>query len=178
MAASSGSTKKYTIYILAVLLVLLSAVLLYIQYNNLADLQLEEEQEQLALDTAYLQLATLTNHRNNAAEYEQRLEFALKKIPAAPGEEELLRYIQRIAADSEVRASEIRFTGRQESETFIAMGLSLSLEGGFQNLRQFLSYLQNGDRAVRVNDIRISRSGAETGSRITITATAFYNPGN
>lgn len=178
MAVDLKSPKKYIVYILAVLLVILSAVLLYIQYNNLTELKAEEEQEQFALDTAYVQLARLVNHRENAAEYEQRLNYALKKIPAAPGEEDLLRYIYRIAADSDVQLSEIRFAGRSDTENYTVMSLSLSLEGNYQNLRQFLRYLNSGERAIRVGTIRISRTGAESGSRVALTASAFYNPGN
>ncbi len=178
MASSTGSSKKYIVYILAVLLVILSAVLLYIQYNSLTELKAEKEQEQLALDTAYLQLARLTNHRENAAEYEQRLEYALRKIPVAPGEEELLRYIHRTAADSGVRVSEIRYTGRSDTESFTVMALALNLEGSYQDLRQFLRHLHIGERAIRVNTINISRTGSESGSRVALTATAFYNSGN
>jgi Tfp pilus assembly protein PilO len=178
MAANSEPSKRYIIYILAVLLVILSAVLLYIQYNSLTELKAEEEQEQLALDTAYVQLARLSNHRENAAEYEQRLEYALKMIPAAPGEEDLLRYIYRLASDSGMLLSEIRYAGRSDTENFTIMALSLNLEGNYQDLRQFLRHLNSGERAIRVNTISISRTGAETGSRVALTASAFYNPGN
>ena len=178
MALNVGTSKKHIIYILAVLLVILSLVLLYFQYSNLKELKAEEEQEQLALDTAYLQLARLVNHRENAAEYEQRLVSALKKIPAAPGEEDLLRYIYRIAEDSGVQLTEIRYSGRSETENFTIIALALNLEGNYQNLRQFFRYLHSAERAIRVNTIRISRTGEETGSRVALTASAFYNPGN
>lgn len=179
MASVNNSKRKYMVIALAVLVVVLSAVLIYVQANTLSDLREQVEEEEIAVLTAQTRLNTLMQHRNNAEEYEQRLRDAKRKIPDQAGEEEILRYIHRLADNNDLKAVEIRFGGRSEAEGYIAMPLSITLEGGFQDTRILLRQLRNGDRAIRVDDIRLNRMGdAGASLRINISANAFYNENN
>lgn len=177
--AEKKTIKPVFIYALALLIIILSAVLLYLQYTKLSDLRAEKEQEELALDAARLELTRLIDYRDNAAEYEQRFLIARRKIPPEPAEEEILRHIYRLAAENDLQVADIRYGSRSSGENYTAMPLTIILDGSYQDLRQMLRHLQNSDRAFRVNEIRINRSGGDgSGSRVTLNVNAFYNPEN
>lgn len=179
MAAANNSKRKYLVIALAVLVVILSAVLIYVQAAALSDLREQVEEEEIAVLTAQTRLNNLMQHRENADEYQFRLNEAKRKIPDRAGEEEILRYIHRLANDNNLQAVEIRFDGRSEADGYTAMPLAITLEGGFQDTRILLRQLRNGDRAIRVDDIRLNRMGDASASlRINISANAFYNDNN
>ncbi|MBW6464683.1 MAG: type 4a pilus biogenesis protein PilO [Firmicutes bacterium] len=176
MAIRFGNNRKYLIYILAGLVFILSVALIYIQYNAWSDLKEEIRLEEEELDLAMIRLARLTRYRENAPEYEHRLAVAKALIPDYPGEDELISYIYRVAEDSDMTVNDIRFENRSATEQYTIMPLSINIEGGYQELRRFLSNLYYGERAIRVNNIRISSSsGAETSISVTLSVAAFYN---
>ncbi len=176
MAAASGSIKKYLVPILGALVLILSAVLIYFQLTALQDLRSEVADEELALDLARANLTRLLSHRDNSREYERRLSYATRMIPPAAGEDEILRYIHNLAANAEMRAFEIRFGVRAEEETYMVMPLTITLEGSYTGLRQMLRQIYDGDRAFRVDNVSISRTGdASADLRINISAVTFYN---
>lgn len=176
MQIAGSNSKKAIVLGLVILVFILSAVLLYVQYNVFRDLNAEVEEEEIALLAAQTRLTRLIEHRNNAAEYESRLAYAKSMIPDRPAEEDILRSIQRLAEDNNLRVVEIRFDGRNDMEDYTAMPLSIILEGSFQDIRQLLKQLYGGDRAVRVDNLSLNRVG-EAGSslRVAISANTFYN---
>ncbi len=187
MAKLSGTLKSNIVIILAVLIIVLSIVLIYVQYNSLVNLRDEVAIEELALDTARAELTRLMGHRDRAPDYERRLEYARSKVPNRAHEEELLHYIHNLVERYEMRAVEIRFADRVEDEEtgYVTMPLSITVEGEDIALRREGEYialcrlfesLYKGDRAVRVDDINISRAGGGNGLRVRITAGTFYNP--
>ncbi len=179
MKALNETSKRNIVIALIVLVFILGLVLVYVQANTLSDLRAEVEAEEMAVIAAQNRLNRLMQHRENASEYEQRLAFAKRMIPEQPGEENILRYIHRITDDNDLRAVEIRFDGRSEMDGYTAMPLSITVEGSFQNTRSMLRQLLNGERAIRVNNINLNRTGdAGTALRISISANAFYNHGN
>lgn len=179
MATLTEKSKKYLVIVLAVLLVILSAFLIYMQYNTLVDLRAEVEEEELLLNAARARLNRLIEHRNNAPEYEMRLEYARRMIPGEPGEDAMLRYIQRLANDYGLRAVDIRFANRSVQDDFTTMPMTITIEGSYPDLQRVLRQLRDGNRAVRVDDIRISRAGgAGSQLRVTLSAATFYNQNN
>jgi len=176
MAAPTGKSKNTLVIFLSVLVIILGAALVYVQYSTLSNLRAEVEQEEQALAIAQAHLARLIDLRANADHYEQRLAYATKMIPADAGEEEILRYIYRLADEYDIQALEIRFENRAEGESFTTMPVTMNLEGNYQDLRRFLRRLRDGDRVFRVNNISLSRAGGTgTDLRATITTNTFYN---
>lgn len=178
MAAVNESQKKYFVIALAVLVFLLSIFLIYTQYNALRDLRAEVELEEMAVTAARSRLNRLVDHRNNAPEYEERLQYATRMIPPEPGEDAMLRYIQSLTQDYDLRAIEIRFDARSEQDGYTSMPLTITIEGSYNDLRMFLRQLYIGSRAVRINDIRLSRAGAGSDLRVSLAAVTFYNHNN
>ena len=179
MLTLSEFKSKYLVIVLAVLLVILSAVLIFTQYKTLVNLRAEVEEEEMLLNAAQARLNRLIDHRNNAPEYEMRLEYARRMIPNEPGEDAMLRYFQRLANDYGLRAVNISFDNRSDQETYTAMPISMTIEGSYPDLQRMLRHLRDGSRAVRVDSISISRSGADDSQlRVTLSAVTFYNQNN
>ena len=108
-----------------------------------------------------------------------RLEYARRMIPPEPGEDAMLRYIQRLTSEYDLRAIEIRFDTRSNQEDYTTMPITITLEGSYPDLQRLLRQFRDGSRAVRVDDIRISRTGGVGNQlRVTLSTATFYNPGN
>ena len=179
MPAISSSTKKYLPIVLAILVLVLSAVLIYTQYNALSNLRAEVEEEEMLLNASRARLNRLIDHRNNAQEYEMRLEYAIRMIPQEAGEDSILRYIQQLSKQYDMRAVEIRFDNRSIEENYTTMPILITLEGNYSDLQRLLRQLREGNRVVRVDDIRVSRTGAAGSElRVTLSTATFYNPDN
>jgi Tfp pilus assembly protein PilO len=95
-------------------------------------------------------------------------------IPVEPGEESLIREIYHLAGDAGLRVTEIRFGTRTEGGEYFIMPLVIIMEGGFQGLLKILSDLRTGNRAIRVDGVRVSTQERATEVRIVISANAFY----
>ncbi len=178
MFSLTGNRRKYVVIALTVLVIALSGVLIYFQYNTWTDLRAEIEDEKTALDAAHAQLDRRLEHQQKADEYEERLEYALSKIPAAPEEEELLHYIHYLVGEYDLRAVEISFGDRYENEEgYMNMPVTINLEGRYDGIRRMFNHLYGGDRAIRIDNFDISRAGGNGNNlQVNISAYTFYNP--
>ncbi len=174
MLKLSGSKRQYIIIGVAALAFILGLVLIYYQYNVLMDLRAEVEEEEIAVDAAQADLNRLLSHRDRAGEYRDRLEFARGKIPEAAREEEVLRYFQRLIDEHGLKASEIIFEEHVEEEGYTTIPLSLTLEGSYSGARKLLGNLRGSNRAIRVDEISLSRAEGGSELQISITANTFY----
>jgi len=176
MAQKPGIKSSYLIYILAALVFILGLVFIYLQYTAWNNVKEEIRQEEEALDLAGIQLALLNRHRENAPEYEQRLAVARSLIPLQPDEDLLINYLYRLAEESDLEVNMIRFEDHSADDQFTTIPMTVSFDGTYPDLRRFLNQLYYGERAIRVNSIRINRSGAaESGISVLMNIVAFYN---
>jgi len=178
MLSTSGSARKYIIIGITALAIILALVMIFLQFSTFRDLQAEVEEEETALEEARAHLARLQEHRDRAAEYEERLAFAEKMIPPEPEEDRLLRYIHRLAHEYDLRAREINFGSRAVEGNYTVMPFTLDIEGSFRDLGAFFNHLYNGDRAIRINDLDLSRGGGGGTTTVSISANAFYSQGD
>ena len=176
MKKMSESSRKYLIIGLVVLVFILSGVMIYLQAASLSSLRTQVEEEELAVENARARLVRLNQHRANAAEYEERLATATRLVPADPEEDELLRYIHRLADQFDLRAQSISFGGRSQAEGYTVMPLSINVQGSYRDIQLLLGQLRNGERAIRVDSFNVTR-GAEAGAplNVSINANAFYS---
>ncbi len=173
MGASTMPRNKIII-ILACVVLLLGLVLSYLQYNKLQELNDAVDEETMALSEAEAIVARLIVHRENAAEYRQRLVFVNRVMPEDAGEQELLRYFYHLADLTGATVSDISFGARVEEETFTRMPLSLSVEADFRSLQQMMDHFYSGTRVIRVDSLRVSPGGVNSSLRIAVSANAFY----
>ncbi len=174
----SSEKRKILIIALAVVLIILVGVLIYFQYNTLINLRAEVEEEEAALDAARATLERRLEHQQREDEYEERLDYALSKMPTQAEEEEVLRYIHHLAAEYDLRPVEISFGDHyQADEGYMNMPLSITIEGRYNGIRRMFSDLYSGDRAFRIDNFNITRAGGNGASlQVNISAYTFYNP--
>jgi len=174
----SGEKRKILIIALAVVVIALTGVLIYFQYNTLMDLRAEVEEEEIALDAARATLERRLEHQQRADKYEERLDYALSKMPTQAEEEEVLRYIHHLAGEYDLRPVEIAFADHyQAEEGYMNMPLSITIEGRYNGIRRMFNDLYSGDRAVRIDDFDITRAGGNGAYlQVNISAYTFYNP--
>lgn len=173
------SRKEVTVIALIGLLIIAGLVLVFIQARSLGELREAVREEELALDETRSVLARRMKYRENAEEYRRELQVMERLIPEDPEEEELLRYFERLAQEYDMNVQSIRFDARKtEEETdFVSMPLTIVLEGRYRDLVMLLNRLYNGERAVRVDDLRIGLASSPEQPamiRITIAAEAFH----
>lgn len=162
---------------LAVVVIIAGLVLIYYQFSNLRDLRAEVEEEETALLQAREELNRRQAIRADEQHYREQVDAFEKMIPANPEEEEVLRYFDRLAEEYDFRVIEIRFEGRQafEEQGYVKMPLRISLEGSYRGLSNLLGHLYEGERAVRVDDVRISGAPEDPEKLpINLSANAFY----
>ncbi len=176
MARLDAAKRKYLIIGLAALAFITGLALIYLQYNALSSLRADLEQEELAVDTAQANLNRLLSHRDRAPEYEERLAYARGKFPRTAREDEVLRYMQRLLNENNLKAFDISFENRIEEDGYTVMPLALNLEGDYSGTMNFLAQLRSGNRAVRVEEITLRK--AENGPKliISLSASTFYRP--
>ncbi len=171
------SISRTTIFIaLAVLAIVAGSLLIFAQVNAVRGLRAEIEQERSALAQSQAELARLEQLRDSAPFYRDRLDALQRLIPAEPGEDTLLRYIHSLADEFDLRVVEVRFGSRSEAagNQPVTMPLGLTLEGSYPDLLEALHYLRNGQRALRMDNLRLSKMGASAEVRATLSANAFY----
>jgi len=178
MFSITGPARKYIIIGLAALVLILAVAVIVFQVNAIRDLRAEVKEEEQALEEARAYLARLQEHRDRAPEYEERLAFAERMIPPEPDEDRLLRYIHRLAYEYDLRAREINFDSRVDEDMYMIMPFTLEIEGSFRDLGAFLRHVYNGERAIRISDLEMSRGEGGGPATVSISARAFYSQGD
>lgn len=174
----SGERRKYLIIALAVVVIALAGLLIYFQYSKLMDLRAEVEEEEIALEAARATLERRFEYQQRADEYEERLDYALAKMPTRAEEEGVLRYIHHLAGEYDLRPVEITFEEHyQAEEGYMNMPLSITIEGSYNGIRRLFNDLYSGDRAVRIDNFDVTRAGGNgLDLQVNISAYTFYNP--
>ncbi len=177
---SARPRKEITILAVAALLLLFALAIAVLQFNNLRDLRALVEEEEMAVMQARATFNQRLEHRENAAEYEERIRVLQLLVPQAPREDQVLSYFDFLSAKYDLDVQQISFGEREENEEagYTRMPLSITIEGRYQNLADFLAHLYDGERAVRVDNVSISL--AETPEeraniRVSISAGTFYS---
>ncbi len=181
MAKGSARPRKEIIILaVAALLLIFAIAITVLQFNSLRNLRASIEEEELAVIQARSTVTRRLEHREKAAEYEEKISFLQQLMPDTPQEEQVLRYIDYLAGEHGLDVQQISFGEREENEDagYVRMPLSITIEGRFQNIIDLMEHLYNGERAVRVDNISISL--AETpdqpaNTRVSISASTFYS---
>jgi len=163
--------------VLVVLAIVFGIVMTVLQVMNLNELKAEIEEEELALQQAQALLNRRLQYKANESLYREQLRVYSLLIPEEAGQEDILRYFEYLADEYDIDLVDLRFDNRVVSseQGFIRMPMVVNVEGRYQNMIGFLDHLYLGDRAVRVDTIRITQiSGQVPNIRVVINANAFH----
>ena len=108
-------------------------------------------------------------------ELENAYDILAKQIPEEPSEDDLIVYIQNLSENSKNSIIEISFEDRKDKENLFEMPFVLSIYGKYSSLMELLNNVSNGERLIRINEIKIKEVGDNSGNLNTsIMASAFY----
>jgi type IV pilus assembly protein PilO len=104
---------------------------------------------------------------------EARLDLLKRILPPEKEMPELMKRVQYLAAQSNLRVSSFRPSPVRQSEFYQEVPIALQLEGNFHNLGAFLDRVSRMSRLVNLGDLKIAGESAPTvNNTIKVTATA------
>lgn len=167
-------TKSELPLLLGIVALLLVLLLIYKQLGTFNQARLELQTEQEALLQASQNLQALTQVRDQAAHFEEQLLFLEEVMPKKPREDLLIKSVQTMAIESGMELKQIKFETYEARQEHIEIPIKLSLEGQYHGLLNFLESIQNGPRAIRIEEVRIGKGWEISSATVELTAKAFY----
>lgn len=170
--------KSQRTIIIVVLGVAILACMIYLLYNQTATLQEardQVEQEEIALQREEANLLNLVALSKQAPELEERKAIAEALLPPLPKENTLLTGIQDLGDKSETDLLQVRFGERIPHQGYDEMPINLTFEGRYHGLLKLLDNLQNWQRNVRIDEVKIGKGkGDYPQVKADLTVAAFY----
>lgn len=167
--------------LLAALAILIGLVFLILQINGSKSLRASIEDEKIALAQAEAVLQQRLEYQANAPLYREKAARYKIMMPSQPQEEDILRTVNLLAEEYDLRVQEVRFDTRvlNPENGFVQMPLVISAEGSYSSLIQMLDHLMWGGRAFRVDQVDINLAGTDqSGIRFVLRASVFYRTAN
>lgn len=172
--------RKQSIYIILVAALGIIALvgIAFLTYTRVDDLRSARDTvaaEQAAVAGAEAQLQSLIKARDQASVLKKRLDAFDRLIPAEPKESALINEIQGMADGDGVRFLQIRFEKRAPKQGYVEMPVKIAFQGRYHGLLALLDNLQNGDRAVRIDEVKVGKGKEELPQiKAEVTASAFF----
>jgi flagellar basal-body M-ring protein/flagellar hook-basal body protein fliF len=133
------------------------------------------EQEELALQQEEARLLNLIALSKQAPELEERKARAEALLPPLPKENTLLTGMQDLGVESKTDLLEVSFGERIPQQGYDEMPLNLTFEGRYHGLLKLLDNLQNWQRNVRIDEVKIGKGKDDyPWVKADLTAAAFY----
>lgn len=152
-------TQDRLIILLGAAAVALMIVLILLQLGTLRDTREAVADEQVALSQKRARLEQLRELERKGPEFLERLAAVERLIPDQPQEDALLIYLSEIAERTDTSFVQARFAARVNAGGggYVKMPLSIIFEGRYHGFLELLDGLRDGERTIRVDDVRISR---------------------
>jgi type IV pilus assembly protein PilO len=132
--------------------------------------------EQAAVESARARLQELTRVKERSAGLQEQLALYNKILPAEPAEDMLITEINNIAQKSGMHFLQVRFEQRVKKQDYVEMPFRITFEGRYHALLDLLADLQDGPRALRIDNIKIGKGREELPQiKAEIAASAFYS---
>ena len=172
-AKHRGSQLLIVVALLAILGLLF---LLCQQVTALGQARAQVAEEQTLLDQARTRLQVLKQLKNRAPELEGQKATLRMRLPADPGEDALISELQSYADLAGMRFLLIRFGERRPGDGYVEMPMTIAFEGRYHQLLDLLVHLQESDRAIRIDELKVSQGQKALPELVvTIGASAFYS---
>ena len=161
--------------VLGLAALVLAGVITYYQFGALKDVRAAVAEERLAVARVQAHLRDLEQTKEQAAQLEQRLKLLESMMPAAPDEDRLIAVMRDYADSSGMELQQVRFKERAAREGYHEMPVEITFEGRYNELLYLLSDLQAGQRALRIDELKVGKGRQELPElKADIIASAFY----
>lgn len=149
--------------------------LLYNQTGTLQEARAQVEQEELALQQEEARLLNLIALSKQASELEERKARAEALLPPLPKENTLITGMLDLGVTSKTDLLQVRFGERIPQQGYDEMPINLTFEGRYHGLLILLDNLQNWQRNVRIDEVKIGKGKDDyPWVKADLTAAAFY----
>jgi Tfp pilus assembly protein PilO len=149
--------------------------LLYNQTSTLQEVRAQVEQEEIALQQEEARLLNLIALSKQASELEERKARAEALLPPLPKENTLITGMLDLGVTSKTDLLQVRFGERIPQQGYDEMPINLTFEGRYHGLLILLDNLQNWQRNVRIDEVKIGKGKDDyPWVKADLTAAAFY----
>ncbi len=171
---SKEISKPYIINGLIILVLILSGVLLYVQYSALQQLQAEIKIEEAALDTAQTNIALLLEHKANEANYLNRMSEIDAIVPSELNEPMVMHYLNELLDEYDVDNKNIRSGSIYRTNGLTSLQIFISGDSNYHTVSNLAKVLTNGSTVFRIIGIDIEKiSGGNNSLNFEIEALTF-----
>jgi len=153
-------------------------LMVFLLYNQLTALKNEYAaiaRERASLNQTQASYRGLKQLESQAEQMRERLNELNKAFPENPAEDLLINDINNITTATGSDLLQVQFAERAPQKKYVAMPVSIALTTNYQGMIDLLDYLQNGPRAIRVEEFTM-RGGDQMSPGISanIMTTAFF----
>jgi type IV pilus assembly protein PilO len=142
----------------------------------MATLQKELDTISARVDKARATARELAEFRRQAAEKKAELDSLRPKLPDEKDAADLLRRVNTLALESNLRVTAFRPQSTTTKELHVEWPIELELEGTYHNLGLFLDKVSKVPRIINVSDLELrtkTRPEGDASIDVTCTATTF-----
>jgi Tfp pilus assembly protein PilO len=174
-------TQKFTTLILTLAaLSILGLFAINPTLSTIIRLQKELDDNQLIEQKLSQKINNLTNLQRQYVELRDDLPIVYAAIPKTPEAPLLIAQIQSAAQNSDitlinVQTFQVEIEKPGVQKKYSSFSFSLTADGEYDNLMQFLDDLTNMERIVAVDIISITEQTGETNLQLTFKGRAFFN---
>lgn len=165
--------KLYLLLLIVILVLVIN--LSQNRYMAIVEARQSLQQTQQALTAEQLQLSKLQELEREGPRFLQRLALFDNLIPKKSSEGEIELYLNELAYLSGLHQFNVRFNVVNNFNDYLELPLSISMEGSFHNILQFIQALRQGGRVFRVDSLEMYVVNSDSGRLIgNIQVSTFY----
>lgn len=177
MAEQKINTKDILTIVLGVAALALAVLLLYNQWGSLQAARESVKEERMAVARIQDYIQEMEQAKDNIQELEDRYALVELMMPTNPDEDVLITSLRSYADATGTSFLKVNFKQRASKEGYSEMPVDLVFEGSYPELLQLLEHLQAGQRAMRVESLKVSKARMDAPViKADINASAFYAP--
>ncbi len=174
MTKSNYSREEMLAIVLGAAAIILMVFLLYNQFNAIKDGYAAIARERAFLNQTQASYQGLKQLESQAEKMQERLNELNKALPENPAEDLLINDISNIANATGSDLRQVQFAERVPQEKYMEMPVTIALTADYHGMIDLLDYMQNGPRALRIEEFTMSGDQTSPGIRANIMTTAFY----
>ncbi|NMA67527.1 MAG: type 4a pilus biogenesis protein PilO [Clostridiaceae bacterium] len=168
-------SSHFILMILSVLMIILLIVLSVITSTRLSNVSKELEKEKINLSQNEVMLKELRALKNAKVGLELLASAMEKQIPDKPSEHVIIEILRQISQENKAILKKIKFNERKILDKLVEMPLEMEFNGRYSSIISLLEKIRNGERLIRIDSIKLSKSAQEDGFIVAqITGSAFF----
>ncbi len=167
----TANLKKHPVGVACALIAIACGVALYVRWDNIAESQAESESATAEAGKMIANVRNSTSLVEQAAEIEGLRKDFEGRLMKAGQLAVNLQYFYKLEAETEVKLVDVRqgATPRNAKTQYVGVPFSVTIQGSFAQVTNFLNRLQSGPHFCRINTASFSKVGNESAGGTDMT---------